>query len=519
MNKNNEFEFDDVQGLVRYGYGNLTDTCFLLLKIKNAPAAKAWLHTAPVNNAVKADLSPKTALHIAFTYEGLRRLDVVSVIKGYADLNRFSDEFIVGMSGDAGRSRRIGDVGNDAPEYWDWGGAQASIPHLLVLLYADPKYQTVTEWRKTVEGENFNTAFDVLQTLPTLDIGDREPFGFLDGISQPKIDWQQEQSTDPHKRFGYSNALAVGEVVLGYRNEYQQYTARPLIDPAQDPVAAATLPNAEEQPTLKDFARNGTYLVLRQLSQNVPGFWRFVDQASGSDPEKREQLAAAMVGRRRDDGTPLAPLNEDEIPGVKPGDPLNHFNYQTDPLGQHCPYGAHIRRANPRTGDMPGIVSGCWSWLVKTLGFGLSRPEEDLIASTRYHRLLRRGRGYGPRLEPEDAIPAGAQDAPRGLQFVCLVANIQRQFEFVQNAWLVGSKFAGLQQERDPLLSHRLPLLNGAATDQFHQPDPAGPLRKTYGLQQFITVRGGAYFFMPGLRALQYIASVPSKDQPATGEN
>ncbi len=516
MNNKNDFEFEDLQGLIRFGYGKLTDTCFLLLNIKNPVAAKEWLRTTSFSNAVKAEKPPKTALQVAFTYEGLHKMEVYSVLKGFSDLNRFSDEFIFGMSGDESRSRRIGDVEKNAPQYWEWGGKKENIPHVLLLFYADPKQGvSIEEWRKEVEGKNFNKAFNILATLPTLDIGNVEPFGFIDGISQPNIDWQQQESTNPHDRFGYSNLLAVGEVVLGYPNEYRQYTARPLIDPVQD-KEAAVLPDAKDKPKLKDFGRNGTYLVLRQLGQDVPGFWQFVDKSSGSAPQKREQLAAAMVGRNRD-GSPLVPFSSENIPGIPEGDSSNHFTYKGDPSGHQCPVGAHIRRANPRTGDMPGTVTSWWSWFVKALGFGLNRYEDDLVASTRFHRLLRRGRSYGPKLAPEDAVKPDAPVAERGLQFICLVANIQRQFEFVQNAWVMSSKFAGLQQERDPLLGHRKPLMSGEITDQFHQPDPTGPMQKTCHLPQFITVRGGAYFFMPGLRALNYIAAARPAAKPATG--
>jgi len=144
---------------------------------------------------------------------------------------------------------------------------------------------------------------------------------------------------------------------------------------------------------------------------------------------------------------------------------------------------------------------------LKIFGFGQNRQDEDLIASTRFHRLLRRGRDYGPLLLPEDAVKPDAPAAERGLQFITLVANISRQFEFIQNAWLMNSKFGGVQQERDPLLGTREPLLNGDATDNFNHPDPDGPMQRTCSLPQFITVRGGGYFFMPGLRALRYIAA------------
>ncbi|MBA2483189.1 MAG: peroxidase, partial [Nitrosomonas sp.] len=433
MRKTSNFQFDDLQGLLRFGHGKLTDTCFLLLNIVNADAAKQWLSKAPISNATAIDPPPDSALQIAFSVDGLRALHLEeSIIEG------FSDEFIVGMAGDESRSRRLGDVGSNAPEKWDWGGSETKTPHILLLLYA--KEGKLESWRAAVEGEFFSQAFHSKQ-LPTLHIGEIEPFGFADGISQPTVDWKQKQSTDVHERDRYSNLLAPGEMVLGYPNEYGQYTPRPLIDPKQDQLAV-DLPNAVDIPEMKDLGRNGTYLVLRQLGQNVreqgknvPNFWQFLDKETRSVPEKREQLAASMVGRERD-GTPLI---VEHIPGISAKDHGNHFTYDLDPKGNHCPIGAHIRRANPRTGDYPPGVTGFFSRFMRILGFAQA-PEEDLVASTRFHRLLRRGRSYGPALIPEEAIKPDASTVERGLQFICLVANISRQFEFVQNAWIENSK-------------------------------------------------------------------------------
>ena len=501
MKNSSDCNFDDIQALVRYGHGKLTDTCFLLLDIKNAAAAKRWLEKAPVSTA-ETDAPPETALHIAFSVEGLRALGLNETL-----IEQFSDEFIDGMTGDKSRSRRIGDVDANAPECWKWGGDAKRVPHMLLLLYA--KEGGIEAWRKKVEKNGFSRGFQVfpqLSQLPTQHIGDIEPFGFKDGISQPTIDWARRQSTDSHRRDRYSNLVAPGEVVLGYPNEYGQYTARPLIDPKEDSLAAEHLPDAEDRPECKDFGRNGTYLVLRQLGQNVPRFWQFLDKATGSVAEKREQLAAAMVGRERD-GRPLA---AEHIPGIPGKDHGNHFTFDPDPDGDQCPIGAHIRRSNPRTGDLPSGANCFISRFIKILGFGRDHPNEDLVASTRFHRLLRRGRTYGPELKPEDAVKADALVAERGLQFICLVANISRQFEFIQNAWSMNSKFSAVQQERDPLLGHREPLMNGERTDVFNRPDPNGPMRTTCHLRQFITVRGGGYFFMPGLRALKYLAAIPT---------
>lgn len=508
MKKSRKITFEDLQGLFRFGHGALRDSCFLLLNIKDADAAKQWLKTAPVSNALKLKAPPETALQLAFTVEGLRLLGVKESI-----IEDFSDEFIIGMSGNERRSNRLGDVGENAPENWGWGGRSEQAPHMLLLLYA--RKGGLEVWRKTVEGEAYSQAFQLLKQLPTHDIGGEiEPFGFRDGISQPTIDWENQQSTDLHDRDRYSNMLAVGELVLGYPNEYGLYTNRPLIDPQQD-KHAELLPDALDESGLKDFGRNGSYLVLRQLEQDVPGFWQFLNQTADATQQadnelsrEAEALAAAMVGRKRN-GTPLVPPVVDRIiPGSVSHN--NHFTFDQDPAGNKCPIGAHIRRSNPRTGDLPPGVTGFFSRLLKMLGFQQNRIDEDLIASTRFHRLLRRGRTYGSLLTPEAAIKPDAPADERGLQFICLVASISRQFEFVQNAWTMNSKFGGVQLERDPLLGHRAPLMSGESTAQFHRPDAAGPVKKTSCLKQFVTVRGGAYFFMPGLRVLQYLASIPT---------
>jgi hypothetical protein len=43
-------------------------------------------------------------------------------------------------------------------------------------------------------------------------------------------------------------------------------------------------------------------------------------------------------------------------------------------------------------------------------------------------------------------------------------------------------------------------------TDGFTIPRRTGVPERVEGLPPFVTVRGGAYFFMPGIRALRYIA-------------
>ncbi len=489
-------ESADIQGLLRSGYGSMKEACFLLLSVTDTGAACSWLATAPVTTVAHLDRHITTALHVALTATGMRALGVAEgVIAGFAA------EFISGMAGEEGRSRRLGDVAASAPSEWRWGGARE--PHVLVMLYAETG---LAAWRQQIETASFRQGFAILQTLQTTDMNGREPFGFTDGVSQPRLDWSAERQPGTSADVEYGNLLSAGEFLLGYRNEYGLYTDRPLLDP--DQPGAQALPAAEDDPTRRDLGRNGSYLVFRELAQDVRGFWRFI-AAQAADQAERTALAQAMVGRQMS-GDSLIPTRGRPIRGVGPDEldvRRNQFTYDDDRDGLRCPFGAHIRRANPRTGDMPGGRQGLIARLIRMLGFGRQDLSEDLVATSRFHRIIRRGREFGEKLAPEAALQAGAVDPQSGLHFICLNANIARQFEFIQNAWLISAKFDGMSGEADPLIGNRVALPAGQPTYGFTMPQPNGISRRIDGMPSFVTVRGGAYFFLPGLRALRYLAA------------
>jgi len=500
LNQGGAVELDDVQGLVRFGYRHLTDACFLLLRVKDPAAARAWLARAPITSAVTADPLPQTALHLAFTSEGLRALGVSPDL-----CEQFSAEFVAGMTSDAARARRLGDVGANDPSGWKWGAGER-LPHVAVLLYA--RSGRLAAWEQEIEAQ-CAAGFVCIERLSTSATQVTEPFGFADGISQPQLDWERKRPVRDQDQLDYRNVGSLGEFLLGYPNEYGLYTPRPLLAPQHDPDGL--LPRAEDAPEQADLGRNGSYLVMRQLRQDVEGFWRELDRQAGGDANLREHLAAKMVGRRKD-GEPLEPPSEQPVADgtSKLESKLNAFTYQTDPQGLRCPLGAHIRRTNPRNADLPPGGRGVLSRLWRMLGFNAAVLEQDLVASTRFHRLLRRGRKYGL----EAAALSATEPSPgaeSGIHFICLAANIKRQFEFVQSAWLIGSKFAGLTGESDPLLGNRAPDLGGYPTDGFSIPQAEGPDRRLSALPQFVTVLGGAYFFLPGIRALRYLATASSK--------
>ena len=81
-----------------------------------------------------------------------------------------------------------------------------------------------------------------------------------------------------------------------------------------------------------------------------------------------------------------------------------------------------------------------------------------------------------------------------------------RQFEFAQNVWANDKNFHELANERDPIIGHQ----DGTLEYKI----PKRPIRKTIkGMPAFTTVKGGAYFFLPGLRALRYLATLGGNSQ------
>ena len=521
-----EIDADDIQAIARAGFGSFNAARYMLLRIAEVDIAREWLRSvAPASVAQLPAEHGQEICQIAFTAAGLRALGVKSDI-----VKRFAPEFVEGMAGNENRSLRLGDTGANAPANWSWGVGDKE-PHVLLMLFSDAtKIEVFADWMMS---EALAAGLSMIEVLSDTDMDNVEPFGFRDGISQPSFDWDRSRTPGTKADQDYTNLIALGELLLGYRNEYGLLTERPLLDASEK--NAGMLPSGPRD--RHDLGRNGSYLVYRQLAQDVRGFWRWVADEAARCGITKEELAQSMVGRELD-GSPLADLTVGRsIPGVSPRhEGSNDFLFDTDPDGLSCPLGAHIRRANPRTGDVPGgrkglldsfltmlgltarrdrdPTSSTLPWPRNTTVWPIFRSEDDSIASARFHRILRRGREYGEKLDRDAALaPAAAEEKERGIHFLCLNANIARQFEFVQGAWIASAKFAALTGEQDPLLGNREPFPNTPTanppqpTDGFSRPGAPPRCQHARGLPQFVRVRGGAYFFLPGLAALKWIAS------------
>ncbi|RYE41167.1 MAG: hypothetical protein EOP48_24130, partial [Sphingobacteriales bacterium] len=387
----------DMQGLITHGYPTLPAARFLLLRIIDPQLSRSFLSAIQtrITNAYQSQLLSEqdigdTALQIAFTSSGLVQLNLPSDV-----LASFPREFLEGMSYSyldpkkteiriRERSTLLGDVGINAPENWYWGNADNPIDCML-LLYA--KTPALLDQLTSDVYPGSSTGMNMVwtaNTYPYKDSNDiREHFGFRDGISQPIIKGLPKSV----KKIDSAHLLNPGEFILGYKNEYQSYSPRPFI---KNYKGLKVLHSIDGKEDIKDLGKNGSFLVFRQMEQHVERFWNYMFNNSMENAptpiEKAIKLASKMVGRWPD-GQPLA--TDHDQPQPHPVDELNKFDYsEPDKHGIGCPFGAHIRRTNPR--DMVHAGRG---------------PELSLQMSNK-HRMLRRGRIYGHPLHESFNIPA-----------------------------------------------------------------------------------------------------------------
>ncbi|MGA9139650.1 MAG: Dyp-type peroxidase [Methanocella sp.] len=352
------------------------------------------------------------------------------------------------QQGMAARAAELGDVDENAPEHWEKPLGSKDVH--LVLTGVAPSAASLEAIVRHIR--------DALSDLPgivsiwqqdvhsTADL--RNHFGFADGIAHPAVEGTGIPSSNPNEE-----PLKAGEFVLGYEDE------------------TLNLPPAPQPEVL---GRNGSYAVFRKLHMHVATFRQYLHQHA-KDHAEEEWLGAKIVGRWTS-GAPLALAPDKDDPKYA-ADPkrspflYNAFMYGDDPHGLKCPQGAHARRMNPRDSAVIGVV--------------------------RLHRMIRRSTTYGPPLPPGVLEDDGAD---RGLLFAMVGTHLDRQFEFVQGEWINDGKFIGAPAEKDPLVS---------STDGREFTIPKRPIRRRLtGLPAFVTNRGGEYCFLPGMRALRWLADL-----------
>ena len=173
------------------------------------------------------------------------------------------------------------------------------------------------------------------------------------------------------------------------------------------------------------------------------------------------------------------------------------FYHENDLQGLKCPIGAHARRANPRDDFEQNPAKSA------------DENRESSLAFTKKHRIIRRARPYGDpvadSMKLEDILKApDDKSANRGIYFIVINADFGRQFEFIQQTWITSPEFRNLFSDPDPLMGSQ-PNEEANVTSYFTIQD--SPVRQRIpNMRSFVTTAGSAYFFMPGIHALKYIA-------------
>lgn len=475
-----ELELHEIQGMVMSGHKHLRHAMYIFLQIKEAANAKAWLAQIalqiatsekwaldPITNERK---KPPHILNLGISFTGLQALGLPQ-----AALESFPDDFIDGIASER-RARILGDTGKSAPKYWQIGSDPNTLHILLVILALDEVVlqQEVERQKVSWEASGLQLiAEEIGHMLPD----NREHFGFLDGVSQPKFKHgvRDPKASEP--------TIAAGEFVMGYENQYDQLPISPTLNG-------------------KDLGRNGTYIVFRKLYQDVVGFWNFVAEQAAQDAalsemppaERQVWLASKMVGRWPS-GAPTVKYPDHDRPDI-PMEEMNNFYYhKRDYDGYNTPRGSHIRRANPR--DTNGTT-----------------PEAALKTSDS-HLLIRRGMSYGdPLITPDTVPPQNLVDdgKDRGLIFLAINTDISRQFEFIHQSWLNNTKFDRLYNDKDPIMGDHCDdsEVEGKQYDFTIERQPVR--RRMADIPRFVTVKGGGYFFMPSISALKLLAEAAHKE-------
>ncbi len=479
-----KLESDDIQSIVFGGLGFMRFGACLLFELSDDRSAaqhwlKQWLPDVAFNDGHR--LQREAVIIAALGARALVKLNLPE-----SCVREFPAAYLAGMASPA-RARILGDVGDNAPGHWRWG---RETPDVALLVYGTST-EAVARLRERITREAAQHGHVALHHIDFKEVPEdrkaREPFGFVDGVSQPVI----RGTARARQRPDALHAVEAGEFLLGYPDNRGNHPPGPRLSPLLDPdhrlpIAATSADfaaNIVDQP--REVGRNGTFLVIRQLEQNVAAFNAYCEQEAARLKDRLAQpyevtadfIAAKLIGRWQD-GSSLARFpyrsRTDEVKARSTshaqstaGD--NDFLLgREDPEALRCPFGAHIRRANPRDSFDPG-------------------SQEQLAISNR-HRMLRVGRQYQPQ---------GGRDP--GLLFMCLNGDIERQFEFIQQTWLANSSFHGLTAEQDPIIG------DGAIASGFIIPSRDGLVRLKPP-PRWVTTLGGGYFFVPGKRLLAFLA-------------
>ncbi|KAE8422631.1 hypothetical protein BDV36DRAFT_310339 [Aspergillus pseudocaelatus] len=328
----------------------------------------------------------------------------------------------------------------------------------------------------------------------------KEHFGYEDHISQPKID-----GLDDPPAPGEPQACPPGYIFLGHEGD----------------------PDRRRGPK---WAKEGSYLVFRQLDQKVPEFQkdlkRMADEIPGNYGGNPEKLGAHLMGRWKS-GAPVAKAVHQDDPALAFD---NTFDFRPKKDLKGCPFAAHIRKMRPRADKKRDIGSEKDDENHKTLPLSIEEQDEDFDEGQKEDAsvILRRGITFGPELTKEE-ISTGKTIEQRGIYFTCYQSLIRDGFNFLMTRWASNSDFPQDKTETcpdgpgmDPFISQKLRADHPDGYISLHDGGkPGKAVKLPLSPAPWVDQRGGEYFFTPSIRALreQFSADIVKEAGESEGES
>ncbi len=458
-------DLHDIQGDVVVGLQKNFQR-FIFFEIKAVPQFKAKLRNVLAERITTSEtvlernkelaalkgynlhlMLPLVGFNIAFTRTGIEKLQPGSDLKDAS----FHD-------GARARAKANNDPVDASGDPTTWLPEFAAHPIDGVMFVTAGTEEDVNEEANTVlallGGDIAVSYAETANVRPGAERG-HEHFGFADGISQPAPDVANLGEAKPGQ-----DLVDPGLFVFGYGS-----TASPPLG----------------------WMKNGSFMVFRRLRQLVPEFDAYLESqaaALGMDPVL---LGGRLLGRWKS-GAPmeLTPLQDDIALGADASH-NNDFDYSDDQAQRRCPFGAHIRKTNPRR-DIP-------------------RQFLDI------RRIIRAGIPYGSEVDAAEAA-AAKSTADRGLMFVCYQTSIANQFEFVQQSWANAPGFVFGKKHPDgtpvtvgvdPIIGQNADHSKERTLDEPVPNYPVGNARSTlHEPADFVVPTAAAYFFVPSIDALRH---------------
>jgi hypothetical protein len=367
---------------------------------------------------------PAVLASLGLSYEGLQALRLPLPIQQV--FQRSAPAFVQGAG--LRSAKYLGDSGPSAASRWDTAFKKGTMLGCVSLHGDEKNVQTLSD--------ELASAFPHLKAHQPLRAShfpgpDKAPghwvhFGYRDGITDVRIKGVNSRSSaqDPID-------CEPGSLLLGHRS-----------DMGDNPFVLSEWPELARR-----FFANSSFGVLRKIEQGAKDFEAFIDG--------QEDLRAELSGRKPD-GTPLRPASGQFA------SPWS-IDLAQDPIGQHCPFGSHVRRMRG-AGD----------------------------AHARERPLLRRSVPYGQPLWQSDA------DQERGLLGHFFCSNLETQFEHLLGQWAdrvpLGSSDRG--NAKDPLCGN-------------HEADNSTWVRAggkaLQGLRPWTVTRGTLYLWYPSRFAIDQL--------------